>query len=70
MKRSEMIDLIYHELMEPGHEIGSAEDLYLKWKAEDLLISLEKAGMLPPKHPKKTFHALSLLQPAREWEDE
>lgn len=48
MKRSEIVNLIYHELLEPGHEFNTPEDEHLKWKANDLLISLEKAGMLPP----------------------
>lgn len=48
MKRSEMIDLIYNELMPIGLVFGSEEDEYLKYKAEDLLDQLEKAGMLPP----------------------
>lgn len=69
MKRSEMghkiIDVIEKHLV--NVQLPENVTSYIAW---DILDVIEKAGMLPPKVPHKSFQALSLTQPAREWEKE
>lgn len=77
MKRSEMVDIIYHELMPLGLEFGSDEDEFLKWQADNLLTTLEKCGMLPPvrerteeeiKNPR--YDSINMAKYIRDWAEE